>query len=103
MRSNSGSWIAAAAFLAAAPAGPGVAQPKMSDAANRSAAASPGAMNPSPGSPTERRVRTSIWLYSIVEELQELEASAAALAPLAVLYKPFNKGDLLDAIGRACR
>jgi hypothetical protein len=26
----------------------------------------------------------------------------AALAPVAVLYKPFNKEDLLEAIGRAC-
>jgi FixJ family two-component response regulator len=27
----------------------------------------------------------------------------AALAPVAVLYKPFDKEDLLAAIGRACR
>jgi hypothetical protein len=26
-----------------------------------------------------------------------------ALAPAAVLYKPFNKKDLIEAIGRACR
>ena len=26
----------------------------------------------------------------------------AALAPVAVLYKPFDKKDLLEAIGRAC-
>jgi FixJ family two-component response regulator len=31
----------------------------------------------------------------------EVGVSLAALAPVAVLYKPFDKKDLLDAIGRA--
>jgi FixJ family two-component response regulator len=31
----------------------------------------------------------------------EVGASLAALAPLAVLYKPFDQKDLLEAIGRA--
>jgi FixJ family two-component response regulator len=34
-------------------------------------------------------------------EPAEVGASLAALAPVAVLYKPFNKEDLLAAIGRA--
>jgi FixJ family two-component response regulator len=34
-------------------------------------------------------------------EPAELGAPLAALAPLAVLHKPFDKKDLLDAIGRA--
>jgi FixJ family two-component response regulator len=29
--------------------------------------------------------------------------SLAKLGPSAVLYKPFNKDDLIEAIGRACR
>ena len=32
----------------------------------------------------------------------EVGEPLAALAPVAVLYKPFNKEDLLEAIGRAC-
>jgi FixJ family two-component response regulator len=32
----------------------------------------------------------------------EVGEPLAALAPVAVLYKPFNKEDLLAAIGRAC-
>jgi len=32
----------------------------------------------------------------------EVGAALAALEPLAVLYKPFSKEDLLAAIGRAC-
>jgi FixJ family two-component response regulator len=32
----------------------------------------------------------------------EVGEPLAALAPVAVLYKPFNKKDLLEAIGRAC-
>jgi FixJ family two-component response regulator len=32
----------------------------------------------------------------------EMVEPLAALAPLAVLYKPFDKKDLLEAIGRAC-
>jgi FixJ family two-component response regulator len=35
-------------------------------------------------------------------EADEVNEPLAALAPLAVLHKPFNKEDLLDAIGRAC-
>ncbi len=35
-------------------------------------------------------------------EPAEVGEPLAALAPLAVLYKPFNKDDLLAAIGRAC-
>ena len=34
-------------------------------------------------------------------EPAEVGDSLAAFAPLAVLYKPFNKKDLLEAIGRA--
>jgi FixJ family two-component response regulator len=34
-------------------------------------------------------------------EPAEVGASLATLAPVAVLYKPFDKKDLLDAIGRA--
>jgi FixJ family two-component response regulator len=33
----------------------------------------------------------------------DVGASLARLEPTAVLYKPFNKDDLLEAIGRACR
>ena len=36
-------------------------------------------------------------------EPAEVNKPLAALAPVAVLYKPFNKEDLLEAIGRACR
>ena len=32
----------------------------------------------------------------------EVDEPLVALAPVAVLYKPFNKEDLLEAIGRAC-
>jgi len=32
----------------------------------------------------------------------DVSASLAALAPVAVLYKPFNKDDLLEAIEEAC-
>lgn len=32
----------------------------------------------------------------------EVAEPLAALAPVAVLYKPFSKEDLLEAIGRAC-
>jgi FixJ family two-component response regulator len=32
----------------------------------------------------------------------EVGEPLAALAPVAVLYKPFKKGDLLEAIGRVC-
>jgi FixJ family two-component response regulator len=32
----------------------------------------------------------------------EVSEPLAALAPIAVLYKPFNNEDLLEAIGRAC-
>jgi len=35
-------------------------------------------------------------------EAAEVSDPLAALAPVAVLYKPFNKEDLLAAIGRAC-
>jgi FixJ family two-component response regulator len=35
-------------------------------------------------------------------EAAHVGASLAALAPVAVLYKPFDKSDLLEAIGRAC-
>lgn len=35
-------------------------------------------------------------------EPADVTESLAALAPVAVLYKPFNKDDLLAAIGRAC-
>jgi FixJ family two-component response regulator len=35
-------------------------------------------------------------------EPREVGEPLAALAPVAVLYKPFNKEDLLEAIGRAC-
>ena len=35
-------------------------------------------------------------------EPAEVSGPLAALAPVAVLYKPFNKEDLLEAIGRAC-
>ncbi len=34
-------------------------------------------------------------------EPAEVGAALTALAPVAVLYKPFNKEDLLEAIGRA--
>jgi FixJ family two-component response regulator len=34
-------------------------------------------------------------------EPREVSEPLAALAPIAVLYKPFNKEDLLEAIGRA--
>lgn len=33
----------------------------------------------------------------------EVRESLARLGPSAVLYKPFSKNDLLDAIGQACR
>ena len=33
----------------------------------------------------------------------EVNEPLAALKPEAVLYKPFNKKDLLEAIGQACR
>ena len=33
----------------------------------------------------------------------EVGESLAAAAPVAVLYKPFKKEDLLEAIGRACK
>ncbi|MGH8619047.1 MAG: response regulator transcription factor [Burkholderiales bacterium] len=33
----------------------------------------------------------------------EVREPLATLAPVAVLHKPFNRNDLLDAIGRACR
>ena len=33
----------------------------------------------------------------------EVSEPIAALKPEAVLYKPFNKKDLLEAIGQACR
>jgi FixJ family two-component response regulator len=33
-------------------------------------------------------------------EPAEVRESLAAFSPVAVLYKPFNKGDLLEAIGR---
>ena len=33
---------------------------------------------------------------------REVDGSLAAFAPVAVLYKPFDKKDLLEAIGRAC-
>lgn len=36
-------------------------------------------------------------------ESAEVGESLAALAPIAVLYKPFDKKALLDAIGQACR
>jgi FixJ family two-component response regulator len=36
-------------------------------------------------------------------EPAQVSAPLAALAPVAVLYKPFNKEDLLEAIGRAGR
>jgi FixJ family two-component response regulator len=36
-------------------------------------------------------------------EPREVGEPLAALAPVAVLYKPFNKEDLLEAIGRAGR
>ena len=32
----------------------------------------------------------------------EVNEPLAALEPVAVLYKPFNKGDLINAIARAC-
>jgi len=32
----------------------------------------------------------------------EVEAALAALSPVAVLYKPFGKEELLAAIGRGC-
>ena len=32
----------------------------------------------------------------------EVSEPLATLAPVAVLFKPFNKEDLLEAIGRAC-
>jgi FixJ family two-component response regulator len=32
----------------------------------------------------------------------DVDASLAAFAPVAVLYKPFDKDDLLDAVERAC-
>lgn len=35
-------------------------------------------------------------------EPHQVGASLAALAPVAVLYKPFDQRDLLEAIGRAC-
>jgi FixJ family two-component response regulator len=35
-------------------------------------------------------------------EPTEVGAPLAALAPVAVLYKPFNKKALLEAIGRVC-
>ncbi len=35
-------------------------------------------------------------------EPAEVDGSLAAFAPVAVLYKPFDKKDLLEAIGRAC-
>ncbi len=35
-------------------------------------------------------------------EPAQVGAPLAALAPVAVLYKPFDKNDLLGAIGRAC-
>ena len=35
-------------------------------------------------------------------EPAEVGESLAALTPVTVLYKPFSKDDLLDAIGRAC-
>jgi two-component system response regulator FixJ len=35
-------------------------------------------------------------------EPHDVGDSLAALAPLTVLYKPFNKQELLQAIGRAC-
>lgn len=34
---------------------------------------------------------------------RQLGERLAALAPSTVLYKPFDKKDLLEAIGRACR
>jgi FixJ family two-component response regulator len=36
-------------------------------------------------------------------EANEVDAPLAALAPVAVLHKPFDNKALLDAIGRACR
>lgn len=35
-------------------------------------------------------------------EPKKVSESLAALAPVAVLYKPFDDRDLLEAIGRAC-
>jgi FixJ family two-component response regulator len=35
-------------------------------------------------------------------EPRQVREQLAALAPVAVLYKPFDKKDLLEAIGRAC-
>ena len=35
-------------------------------------------------------------------EPSQVSGPLAALAPIAVLFKPFDKKDLLDAIDRAC-
>jgi FixJ family two-component response regulator len=41
----------------------------------------------------------TIFITALAAE--EVDAPLAALAPVAVLHKPFNKDDLLAAIGRA--
>ncbi|HSD43939.1 MAG TPA: response regulator [Burkholderiales bacterium] len=48
----------------------------------------------------ERRDLPTIFITAL--EPGEIGESLATLAPVAVLYKPFDKEDLLAAIGRAC-
>jgi FixJ family two-component response regulator len=47
-----------------------------------------------------RRDLPTIFITAL--EPAEIGESLAALRPVAVLYKPFDKEDLLVAIGRAC-
>jgi FixJ family two-component response regulator len=42
-------------------------------------------------------------IFITAAESAVVAASAHALAPVAVLYKPFDKQDLLDALARTCR
>ena len=41
-------------------------------------------------------------VFITASEREGLDAQLAALSPVAVLRKPFNTKDLLDALGRAC-
>jgi len=58
-------------------------------------------LQPEPRAATRRVPPVAQTLPRFEHEPGQVCAPLTALAPVAVLYKPFSKDDLLDAIGRA--